>query len=118
MADDRDLITVMEYLTVSERDTVTGIFNAQKIPYVVSGHGPSTRYHSYYYLIKVRKRDYQTAKLVANRHRAKVFVNSRKCPQCQTLGFVEIEKRNWWQKIFYAGTTLVQCKKCQHKFVI
>ncbi len=118
MTDDKDLITVINHLTVEERDRVQGIFNSLKIPFVVSGHGPSNRYHSYYYLFKVRQRDYGVAIKVVKEQKAKIFIDSRKCPKCKTLGYKEIDKKGLWEKILYYGTTLVQCNKCKTKFSI
>lgn len=118
MTDDQDLVTVINHLTVEERDRVQGIFNSLQIPFVVSGHGPSNRYNSYYYLFKVRQRDYGVAIKVVKEQRARIFIESRKCPKCKTLGYNQIEKKGLWEKILYLGTTLVECSKCKYKFPI
>jgi len=118
MSDDQDLVTVIKHLTKEERDRVQAIFESLSIPYVVSGHGPSNRYHSYYYLFKVRQRDYGIALEVVKKQQARIFIDSRKCPKCSYLGYKEVEKKGLWEKLYYLGTTLVMCTRCKHKFPI
>jgi hypothetical protein len=118
MAEDQELVTVVTHLTCDERDRVKGILNSLRIEHIVSGHDAKSRFSSLYYQIKVKARDYKTAKQVINQHKAKVFVDSRKCPKCKHLGYREIQKQGMWQKLLYLGTTLVQCTKCKTKFGI
>jgi len=118
MTDEKDLVTIITHLTIDERDRVKGILDSLKIPYLVSGHDSTSQHSSLYYLIKVRQRDLKTAKQIVNQHKANVFIDSRKCPKCKTLGYKEIDKKGLWEKILYYGTILVQCNKCKTKFPI
>lgn len=116
--DDKDLVTVIDHLTVEERDRVKGILDSLKIPYIVNGHGSVNQYHSHYYSFKVRQRDYGVAIKVVKEQKARIFIDSRRCPKCKTLGYRANSKKGLWEKIFYFGTTLVECSKCKHKFGI
>ena len=116
--DERELVTVISHLTADEANRVKAILNSLKIPFVASGHDAKSRYSSLYYHIRVEKRNLKSAKQIVEKHRAHVFIDSRKCPKCKSLGYKEIEKKGFWKKLLYAGTTLVQCNKCKNEFAI
>lgn len=116
--DERELVTVISHLTADEANRVKGLLNSSKILFVASGHDAKSRYSSLYFQIRVEKQNLKTAKQVVAKHRAQVFVDSRKCPKCKSLGYKEIEKKGIWKKLLYTGTTLVQCNKCKNKFAI
>lgn len=116
--DERELITVVSHLTSDESSHVKGILNSLKIPFIESGHDAKSRYSSLYYQIRVERKNYRTAKQVVDRNKARIFIDSRKCPNCKSLGYKEIEKKGFWKKMLYVGTTLVRCNKCKHEFGI
>ena len=110
--------TVTSHLTGQEADSIKSMLTSMNIDFIASGHDAKSRYDSLYYQIKVKKRDFKVAKQIIDKRRAKLFLESRKCPKCKTLGYKEIEKRAIWEKIYYYGTTLVECKKCKTRFSI
>jgi hypothetical protein len=116
--DERELVTVISHLTTDEASRVQGILNSLKIPFVTSGHDAKSRYSSLYYQIRVERINLRTAKVVVAKQRAQIFIDSRKCPKCKSLGYKEIEKKGLWKKILYMGTTLVRCNKCKNEFSI
>jgi ssDNA-binding Zn-finger/Zn-ribbon topoisomerase 1 len=118
MTDEKELTTVITHLTAEEANRVKGILDSLQIPFIASGHDAASRYRSLYYQIKVEYRYFKAAKQVIAKHKAKVFIDSKNCPNCKSLGYKEIEKRGLWKKLYYAGTTLVQCNKCKHEFGI
>jgi phage FluMu protein Com len=116
--DERELVTVISHLTADEANRVKGILNSLKIPFVASGHDAKSRYSSLYYQIRVERKNIKTARQIVAKHRAQVFIDSRKCPKCKSLGYQEIEKKGLWKKLLYMGTTLVRCNKCKNEFSI
>lgn len=115
---ENDFVQLISYLKLSELESLKSRLNAEKIEYVVSGHGAASRYHSQYYEIRVLQKDFNKAKAVANKFRAASFVKSRQCPKCKSPLYEPVTKLNFLQKIFFMGTTPVQCKKCKTKYVI
>jgi len=118
MTDDNELITVTSHLKKDEADRIKGILNSVGINSIASGHDAASRYSSLYYQIRVKQQDFRSAKQIIDKERAKIFIEGKKCPKCDYLGYREIEKKGLWERLLYAGTTLVQCKKCKHKFGI
>ena len=116
--DKRELVTVISHLTADEANRLKGILNSLRIPFVASGHDAKSRHHSLYYQIAVEKKNLKTARQIVANHRAQVFIDSRKCPKCKSLGYTEIEKKGFWKKLLYAGTTPVKCNKCRNEFAI
>ncbi|MBT1705849.1 hypothetical protein [Chryseosolibacter indicus] len=116
--DDNDLEEVASYLTKHEADSLTQILYSQNIDFTNQGHDAANRYHSLYYLIKVRRGDLNAIKRLVNKKRAEAFIEGKKCPKCKNLGYKEIEKKGFWQRVYYLGTTLVQCNKCKTTFPV
>ena len=116
--DEKKLVTVISHLTADEANRVKGILNSLKIPFIASGHEAKSRFSSLYYQIRVEKENLKAARHIVNKHCARVFIDSRKCPKCKSLGYKEIEKKGFWNKLLYAGTTLVKCNKCKNEFAI
>lgn len=113
-----DLVSVATHLTRDEADSIRSGLTSINVNFVVNGHDAASRYASLYYEVKVRRRDVQTAQQVIDKRRAKKFIESRKCPKCKNLVYREVEKTGLWQKIYYFGTTLVQCQKCKTRYSI
>lgn len=113
-----DIISLISYLTLSELDSIKARLNSHNIKYIVNGHGARSRYHSAYYEIRVRKKDYKKAKGIADRFRAETFLKSRKCPKCGSRLYESVSNLNFFQKLLYLGTTPVKCKKCGNKYFI
>ncbi|MFN7651887.1 MAG: hypothetical protein ACK5PC_01570 [Cyclobacteriaceae bacterium] len=115
---EKELVTLISHLTDDETNRIKGILNSLKIPLIISGHDAKSRYSSLYYQIKVERKNLSIAKQIIAKHRAQVFIDSRKCPKCKSLGYKEIEKKGLWKKLLYIGTTLVKCNKCKNEFAI
>ncbi|MEZ4972816.1 MAG: hypothetical protein R2820_05870 [Cyclobacteriaceae bacterium] len=118
-----NLVSAGGYLTESELQEVRSILNAMNIRHVASGHGPAERgalgqYRNYYYEVKVYRDDYEVARKVILKRKNKIKVEGRQCPRCKSLVYLEAEKKGLWEKIYYYGTTLVQCKKCKTRYPI
>jgi hypothetical protein len=112
------LITVANYLTVEERNRLMSFFNARKIPFVVNGHGPTDKFGSYYYLIKVEKRNFDIANNLVKSEKSRIFMASKKCPNCKSLDFTRLVKKGLWERVLYFGTTVVRCNFCKSKYSI
>ena len=48
----------------------------------------------------------------------KKLARTVECPNCKNLGCKIIEKKSIWQRLYYWGTTLAECKKCRTRFPI
>lgn len=116
--DTDDLVSVGTHLTKEEADSIKSGLTSMNVDFVVNGHDAASRYSSLYYEIKVKRGDARAAKQVIDKRRARNFVESRKCPKCKNLVYREIEKKGLWERIYYFGTTLVQCQKCKTKYSI
>jgi hypothetical protein len=86
MADEHELLTVTSHLTKTEADRIKGILNSARIKFVVSGHDAASRYNSLYYQIRVSSEDFISAKRIIDKEKAKIFIEGRKCPNCDYLG--------------------------------
>lgn len=112
-----DLVFLINFLTPDELSTLKHQFDSLNIKYVFHGHGANSRYKSEFYEIKVLKEDYDRAKFLINKFRARNFIESRKCPKCKSLIHKPVDL-GFFKRLFYWGTTLVQCEKCKTKYVI
>lgn len=118
-----NLVSAGGYLTESELREVRSILNSMNIRHVAGGHGPADRgqlgqYRNYYYEVKVHPDDYEVVRKVIVKRKNKSKVEGRQCPKCKSLLYLEVEKKGLWEKLYYYGTTLVQCKRCKTKYPI
>lgn len=118
MTDNVELVSVASHLKKDEADRIRRILNSVRIDSIISGHDAASRYSSLYYQISVKREDFRAARRIIDTEKAKIFIESKKCPYCEYLGYREIKKQGLWERLLYAGTTLVQCKKCKRKFGI
>lgn len=119
MDNDETLAEIATYLTSSEANELKSSLSALNIQCVIKGIGVKGRAGSpEYYKIFVQQIDYPQASQTVKRYAAKIFIESKRCPQCKSLKFTRLEKRGLWNKIYYFGTTLVQCNKCKTQFTI
>ena len=113
------VIKIASFLNKSECSSLTAELNSRRIVYFVSSKGSAPgKYHDPYFEVSVDPTNYLTAKRIANRIRAKALIENRKCPTCKTSSYKVIEKKGWFEKLYYLGTTRVQCNKCKTKYVI
>jgi hypothetical protein len=113
-----DLVPIGTHLTRGEFDSVKSGLTARDIHYEFNEYHATSHYSSYYYEVKVKRRDRREAQQILGKINAKAFIESRKCPKCKTLGYTEIKKRGLWEKVYYFGTTLNQCQKCKTKYAV
>jgi hypothetical protein len=118
-----DLVSLGRYLTYEESERIKGQLNTLKIKYISSGHGlhtgePIGADSSEFFEIKVNSTDSKRAKEIFNREKVKSSITRLKCPKCGHFGYTEVTNKSIFQKIYYLGTTLVECKKCKEKFTI
>ena len=116
--DTDDLISVGTHLTKEEADSIKTSLTSMNIDFVANGHDAASRYHSLYYEIRVQRKDFEKARTAVNSRQRKTLLESRQCPKCQSKEYRILEKKGLWQKLYYYGTTLVQCKKCRTKYPI
>lgn len=115
---DKELVTTITNLTDSECKSLQAALHRNDIPFIINEHGAHGKYQSYYFEIKVEKRNAEAARQIVEKHKAEMTVESKKCPKCGHLGHKKVDHVNWFNKIYYWGTTLVQCNKCRTKFGI
>jgi len=113
----KDLVSIATHLTREEADELKSSLTETDIDYLAIGHAAVSRLNSQYYEIKVEVKNKRVAREILGKMRAKTFIENRKCPRCNTLQHTEV-KKNLWEKIYYYGTTLVQCQKCKTKYSI
>lgn len=102
-----------------EGQQVENAFKGRKIEYYISNKGSAREgYHDPYYQFSVNAADYVLARRIISRVLAKSYVENQKCPKCKYLGYKVIANRNWLERLYYFGTTRVQCKKCKNRYVI
>lgn len=115
----KDLISLISFLEGDELQVLKKQLDENKIIYFINKHGGTTGYEdSDYYEIKVSPVDYNRSKAIANKFKASNFIKSRKCPRCGSLSNEPVKSLSLFQKIFFLGTTPVQCKKCKKVFTI
>jgi|SRR5690606_24194457 len=113
----KDFIHLISYLRARELQVLRSQLDGNKIRYTVNGHGATIGYEDDdYYEIRVAGEDYPTAKRIANKFKASNFIKSRQCPKCKSTLYEPAKNLSFFQKIFFLGTTPVQCKKCKTKY--
>ena len=113
------MIKIASFLSKSECNALTAELNSRRIVHFSSSKGSAPgKYHDPYFEVSVGPLDFVTAKRIANRIRANALIESRKSPTCKTSSYGIIEKKGLFEKLYYLGTTRVQCKKCKTKYVI
>ncbi len=112
------MIKIPRILEAKEAREVENALKGRAIPYFISNRGSATPYHDTYYQISVNAGDYLLARRIVMRVLANSLIENQKCPKCKYEGYKIIVNKNWLERIYYIGTTRVQCKKCKTKFVI
>jgi hypothetical protein len=113
------MIKVSSFLDKTEIAEVESALREPKIEYFISSKGSASgRYHDPFYQVSVNATDYILTRRIVSRILAKSLIENQKCPKCKTLGYKVIEKKNWIERLYYLGTTRVQCRKCKNKYVI
>lgn len=113
------MIKVASFLSLSEVESAKNELIGRRIEYFVSSKGTAPgRYHDPYYQVSVNVIDYFVARKIVARTIARSFIESRKCSKCKSLNYRPIEKKNWLERIYYFGTTRVQCQKCKMIYVV
>ena len=113
------MIKISAFLDRQEAQEVENALKGRQIEYFISNKGTANgRYHDPYYQFSVNVSDYVLTRRIVSRVLAKRFVENQKCPKCKQLAYKVIEKKNWLERLYYFGTTRVQCKKCRCKYMI
>ena len=118
-----DFVSVGRYLTHQESENIKGQLNSLKVQYIVSGHGPNNGYPvggdaSEYFEIKVGPSDINTGRQIIQQEKQRSTSVRAKCPKCGFLGYRVLEKTTLFDKVYYFGTTLVECRKCKKRYSI
>jgi hypothetical protein len=116
--DTDDLISIGTHLSQDEADSIKSSLTSMNIDYVSNGHDAVSRYNNLYYEIRVQKKDVERARTIVKSRQRKILLESRQCPKCKMGDYRTLEKKGLWEKIYYHGTTLVQCRKCRTKYSI
>jgi hypothetical protein len=116
--DTDDLISVGTHLTREEADSIKTSLTSMNIDFVSNGHDAASRHSNLYYEIRVQRKDIEKARVAVKSRQRKTLLESRQCPKCENKDYKVLEKKGLWEKIYYYGTTLVQCKKCKTKYPI
>ncbi len=112
------MIKIPTFLERSEASQVEVALKGRRIRYFISNKGSAGTYHDRYYQFSVPVADYILTRRIILRILAKSFIENQKCPNCKHLGYRIIPKKTWFERLYYVGTTRVQCKKCGTKYVI
>jgi len=113
------VIKIASFLNESECNSLTGELKTRRIVHFASSKGSAAgEYHDSCFEVSVGPLDYLTAKRIANRVRATALIESRKCPTCKASSHKIIGKKGLLEKLYYLGTTRVQCQKCKTTYVI
>jgi hypothetical protein len=109
-------IPIATHLTRGEAASIIKRLDELGIGYQQREHHATSMPNTLYYELKVNEQDLVSAKEIVGKIKAKNFIASRQCPKCKTLVHTEIPKKGFWEHLFYMGTALMQCQKCQTKF--
>jgi hypothetical protein len=106
-------VTAGRFLTYEEVSQIKTALQAERIPFIVNEHGAHSRYGSYYFEIKVAYKDLSRArsilKLVAQ-HKSRNLM----CSHCKkSTSMIEVKNKTFFQRIYFAGTKLMRCKRCK-----
>ena len=113
------MIKVASFLSLSEVESVKNELTGRRIEYFVSSKGTAPgQFDDPYYQVSVNATDYIVARKIVAQTISKSFIEGRKCPKCKGLTYRQIEKKNVWERIYYLGTTRVQCQKCKAIYIV
>ena len=115
---DNELITAISNLTDTECKSIQASLQQNKIPFIVNEHGAHGKYRSYYFEIKIKRDDADAVAQVVNKFKAGKSIDNKRCPKCGHSGYKQPDQVSWLTKIYYWGTTLVECKKCKTRYGI
>lgn len=113
-----DFISIATYLTKEEANSIKKALTAIRVDAVASGHDTGSRYQTLHYEIRVKRKDIDRARPIVERRRKRASLESQLCPKCSSGSYKILEKKGFWQNLYYYGTTLAQCKKCRTKYPI
>ena len=110
-------VKIAEFLTSSEAEAIKHTLRNNSIEFVSNGTGPNygEAGGSVYYEISVAEGQYEKARRLITKNR-KGVKREVKCPHCGYAGYRTKPKQTIFQKLFYLGTELVECKKCKRNF--
>jgi hypothetical protein len=113
------LIPAAQYLTYAE---AVGLYNELRdaeIAALVKTCGPPSFPFGdgMYYQLLIEEDEAPAAQpIVAEFERRRTEPTTPKCPRCGSVEVLAVSRPAWWQRIFYAGTTLHRCQNCHSEF--
>ena len=113
-----ELVSIGTQLTRAEADSIKSGLQSINVHFVENGHDAANRYSSLYFEIRVERKNFERAIEVVKARQKQTKVESKKCPKCEGDNYKELKKDTLWKKIYYYGTTLVQCRDCRTKYPI
>lgn len=102
------MIKTPSFLSSEEVELVKNELKRRRIAFFVSNKGRMSTYDDPYYQISGDAIHYLTARKIVARTIARSFIENQKCPKCKTLGYRIVERKRWWERIYYFGATRVK----------
>ena len=113
------LIPAAYYLTYAEAVTLyNGLLDAGIESLVKTCGPPSFPFgDGIWYQILIEETDADAARTVVEPFEAtRSAVAVVRCPRCQSPETEPVARPSWWQRLYYAGTTLYRCGHCGRRF--
>ena len=113
------LIPAAQYLTYAEAVALYNELRDADIAALVKTCGPPSFPFGdgMYYQLLIEENEAPAAQeIVADFERRRTEPAPQKCPRCGSTEVMPVPRPAWWQRVFYAGTTLYQCQHCHSKF--
>ncbi|ALD20842.1 hypothetical protein [Hymenobacter sp. DG25A] len=114
------LVPVAEYLTYAEAVSLYNqLLNEAEVVALVKNYGPATLPFGdgLYFQLLIEETDQAAAQVVVEEFaRQRILPAVLRCPRCGSPDTLPVARPAWWQRVFYAGTTLYRCQNCGEEF--
>lgn len=113
------LVPVAQYLTYAEAVVLYYELLQADMVALVKAHGPPSLPYGegMYYQLFIEEALMEAAQpLLADFEQMRHAPKVPRCPRCGSLAVAPAERVAWWRRLFYAGTTPMQCAACQRVF--
>ncbi|UOQ71055.1 hypothetical protein [Hymenobacter cellulosilyticus] len=113
------LVPAAQYLTYAEAVQLYNELLEAEISALVKTCGPPSFPFGdgIWYQLLIEETDAAAAReLVARFEAQRAAVAVLRCPRCGSTDTQPLEQRSFWQRLYYAGTTLYRCAGCNRNF--
>ncbi|SHM00618.1 hypothetical protein [Hymenobacter psychrotolerans] len=115
------LIPAAQFLTYAEAVELYNQLKDMEVDALVKTCGPPSFPFGdgMYYQLLIEEADVPMAQATVEAFEAeRTAPKAVRCPRCRAEGAEPLARVAWWKRVVYAGTTLLECPKCNAVFPV